>query len=175
MTKSELLAALPKLAHADLAAVHAMAEHLLGAAVAAQKQPASTLAPLLFEAMGAALCLTARHENMPDTVQAKLNKQIPLVEEFLAQTFPGKSKTALTALLRMLMELLKADLIRIEIKPTYNSMINNLHRLPDVFENSFPGYLESGLGHLVVDKFAKGVAAKPVRKRKTQVASPQKA
>ncbi len=53
-------------------------------------------------------------------------------------------------LLRLMYGLLIADMSRRQIPLSPGSVITNLGRVPEVFDQSFPGYLASGLGCLIV-------------------------
>jgi len=59
-------------------------------------------------------------------------------------------------LLRLLFKLLIEDMKRIGIAITPKTTINNMSRIPAIFDRSFPGYLSSGLAYFVIKTNGKG-------------------
>lgn len=150
-----MLAALPKLKPADLEAIIAVAQSLLGAPTGASPGPAAPLAGMLFDAISAALNVTTGYANMPPTVTNAFNKRVPDTIEFFNANFKGwdSNKVGQMAFLRMMFDGLRDDLKRRGVQPNYTTMINNMPQLRRVFDNLFPGYIDAGATGLVMRKF----------------------
>ncbi len=158
MTKDQLLSALPSLTRPELEQVAAVAASLLGGRIANVAVPASPLAAPIFEALSVAANATVTLENLSGTTAGKgFAKYLPAVTKFLDAHFEGwaYNKLVQSAFLSMLMELLRDDLKERGVKPTLGVMVNNLGRLPEVFDNAYPGYLEARMGGLVLQHFSK--------------------
>lgn len=155
MTKDEILAALPKLTRPDLEAVHAVTNGLLAGRLSNVATPASPLAVSTFEALSAALNVTTGLHLVPSSINKRFHAQLPELASFLDANFDGwqDQKVSQQAFLRFLFNRLRDDLLTINIKPTYVSMINNFSRIPRLIEYDFPGYLSSGMGRLILKQF----------------------
>ena len=154
--KEQILAILPKLSKDDLAAVHLMAGHLLGAATGGSNDGAGTVGQAVFNALSAALGLPISYQSFNLTSAAKqYDKKLPELLKFLNGSFEGwdKNKVTQEAFLRMLFGLLADDLKEREVTPSIGIMISNMSRMPEVFDSSFPLYRESGLGKVILKKF----------------------
>lgn len=157
MTKDQILAALPKLSQADLGIIIAAAMHLQAATGTQANQPAG-LGHAIFNALGATVGAFVPYESFAVTKTARqLEIRLPDLEKFLNKEFPGwdVNKLTQTAFLRMLVNLIANDLTGRGVKPTFGSVVINLHRLPDIFDDAFPHYLINGLGPLVLKNFQK--------------------
>jgi hypothetical protein len=158
MTKDLILAALPTLTRPDLEQVAAMAQTLLGGRVGNVEPPASPLAAALIQALGEAINAPVPLSNLTGTTTGKtFQKHLPAIGKFLDAHFSNWSTNKLTqaAFLHMLMELLRDDLKERGLTPSLGIMVTNLGRLPEVFDNAYPGYLEAGLGDMVLRHFRK--------------------
>lgn len=155
ITKDDILGALPKLAVADLVAIHAVITSLLNGATAAQTGHGTTLAGTLIEALSGALQTPLSPQNMPTKALAQINAKGPPLAKALTRDFPGwdSKKTTQLAFLRMLIGLLVDDLQGRGVNPTLGIITLNLHRIPEVFDSSFPLYRQSGLGVMVLKRF----------------------
>lgn len=154
--KESIFGALPKLSRDDLVAVHLMAGHLLGAATAPIDEGAGTANQAIFNALVAALGLPLAYSSFNLTSSAKLfEKKLPSLIEFLNVNFKGwdAKKVTQLAFLRMLFGLLVDDLKEREVTPSMGILISNMGRIPEVFDNAFPFYRESGLGKVILKKF----------------------
>jgi hypothetical protein len=151
MTKGEILKALPKLSRADLEAITAVAQSLLGASQAPKAGSAAPLAAQLFEGISGALNLNASYGNMPAVLKVKLDAKAADLTGFFDRSFKGwdSNKTRQRKFLLFMFGLLREDLKRLKLKPTLTTMINNLHRMTEVFDDAFPGYRASGLASMV--------------------------
>lgn len=158
MNKDEILAALPALTRPELEAIQAVTSSLLGAATAAFEPGAGTLAAGLLNALCVAVNAAVTPSTLAGTTAGKtFNKHLPAVTKFLDAHFKGwdANKLVQTAFLSMLMELLRDDLKERGVTPSLGIMVTNLLRLPEVFSNAFPNYLEAGLGDMVLRHFSK--------------------
>lgn len=151
-----LLGMLPNLNDADLAAVLSLATSLSKARTGAIEAVAGQPTGLLFEALTGHLNAIAQ----PWATVARTKSGKVLIEreievtKFFNQHFKGwdDSKVLQLAFMRMMLELLSDDLKERSVPATFGIMVTNLHRLPEVFRNAFPNYLESGMGMLVLKK-----------------------
>lgn len=156
MTKDEILAALPLLPRPDLEAIAAIAQSLLGGRLSNAAVTATPLAAPLFGALCDAVNATAALSNMTGTTTGKtFEKHLPGTTKFLDHHFKGwdDNKLVQLAFLRMLTELLRDDLKERGVTPSLGILISNLGRLPEVFDNGYPGYLEAGMGSLILKHF----------------------
>src|SRR4051812_5293181 len=93
--------------------------------------------------------------------QTTAGKQFPKkaanLIKFLDQYFDGwnKNKISAHAFLCMLLNLVQADLQErlTAANVTAGVMVSNLDRMPEIFDNAFPNYLESGLSNLILKQF----------------------
>ena len=150
--KGQILALLPSLNKADLAAVMAACNGLLGPVHGAGASQADEV----FNALGAALGLAngaTLRDMSPKTVK-KFHQQLPILVSLLDRDFKkwNDNKVKQEAFLRLLFELLANDLRSINIKPSYTTMVMSLHRMAEVFDVAFPEYRKSGLGSLILDR-----------------------
>lgn len=167
MTKDDILGALPALSQADLAAIQALTASLLNDRTAAVDGPATPLAGLTWQAMHTAV--NAPHSLPIGTPAGRsLNKRVAGLEKFLNRHFSGwdSNKVSALAFLTMLIRLLRDDLQERGVRPTILLLANNLIRLPEVFEDAYPGYLEAGLANHVLRHFQKAVPKKASVARK---------
>lgn len=156
MNKDAVLATLPTLTRPELEQVHAIATTLLGGRTGNVAPAASPLAGALLAAVSEAVNATVTPSNLQGTASGRhFEKHLPSAIKFLNGHFEGwqDNKLVQTAFLSMLMELLRDDLKERGVTPSIGIMISNLTRLPEVFENAYPGYLEAGMGLVVLNHF----------------------
>lgn len=156
MNKNQILAALPKLSQADLAELAAVISHLQNKARTAGKpEGAITVPQLLFDALAATVGASMRLQNLPPPLLKKLNTQAGPLKQFLDTDFKGwdENKLTQTAFLTFLMSLLTNMLTAYGTKPSVRTMILNLDKLPKAFDEEFPDYRLSGMGHMVLRRF----------------------
>ncbi len=155
LSMSQILAALPKLNDHDLKAVSATAQSILAARTGATAALAGTLQAMTFDALSAALNGTASLSTLPAPLVRRFERHLPDFRQFLDKDFKGwdEKKIRQKAFLLMLFELLREYLISIEIKPTYNTMVNTMPRMGEVFDSAFPGYRVAGWGHVILNRF----------------------
>lgn len=132
-----ILSLLPKLDQSQLAIVRAFITDLSNT---------SSEESLLYEVVS-----TAVRVKMPFSEFAKSSayktwaKGEPTVMAFLNSTFPEcQKKLPMVAILRFLIDLLRAELVRADIPVTLGTISSNLNRIPEIFSSEFPGYAESG-------------------------------
>lgn len=158
ITKDHILAALTTLTRPDLEAIQAVCSSLLGGRMGNVAAPANPLAGPIFNALSRAVNATVSLSNLTGTTAGKtFEKHLPAVGKFLDAHFKGwdSNKLVQTAFLSMLMELLRDDLKARGVTPSLGIMVSNLGRLPEVFDNAYPSYLEAGMGSLILNHFRK--------------------
>ena len=153
-SKDTILAALPKLDRASLGAIQAAVAHLRGSTPQNAPAPVVTQAEgWLFTAITAALGVKMGFDRMASTETYKhWQKHTPEAIGFITAQFAealDKQATAL-ALTRFLVGLIITDLKRQKVPVSLHSVIVNLGRMPSVFEDQFPGYIQSGAAKLVL-------------------------
>ncbi len=79
-----------------------------------------------------------------------INEIIKFVNFFESTSQINLKQIERQVLLRLLFKLLIEDMKRIGIAITPKTTINNMNRIPDIFDRSFPGYLSSGLAYFVI-------------------------
>lgn len=150
--KDEILAALPKLTQSELEVVHGLSGHLLGVA----RLPVTGTAQAIINALLTATGQPTGYLNPLAATQWKaFEARVANLTLFLNQHFKGWDDNKITqlAFLTMLFQLLTDDLKRHGVKPTLGVMLINLKRIPQIFDDAFPDYLESGMGHVILSKF----------------------
>lgn len=155
LNKDTILGALPALSQVDLAAIHAVAGQLLGAATGRSKNQPTVDSSLFFDALGAALGQPVFGFN--PTIRLRFDKALPALTSFLDTDFKGwdANKVGQIAFLRMLFNLLVKDLKERGVPPTLGIIVNNMPRIPEVFDAAFPGYRESGIAAEMILKHFK--------------------
>lgn len=156
MTRDDILAALPKLTRNDLLALQGVILSLLGAS---KPDDLSHPSLKLYSALTAICGASVPYATFLLSNHGKLfKKNTPAVMEFIAATFPNlKTKVEEQAVMRLVLGLVVDDLAaRLRAKPSMGMVASNLPRIPELFENAYPGYLESGLAHLIADKICGG-------------------
>lgn len=157
MRRDDIIGALPKLSQPDLIAIQSLISALIKPAGEVSGQAGGS-GPIIFEALSGAVNATVALANLTGTATGKtFQKHLPAVTKFLDAHFKGwdANKLVQTAFLSMLMELLRDDLKERGVTPSLGIMVTNLLRLPEVFSNAFPNYLEAGLGDMVLRHFKK--------------------
>lgn len=173
LTKSSIIGHLPKLCRADLEEVQAVATSLLGGRLSNVPLTPVGSAGAIFDALASVIGQRASLSAMPDSVIQKFHQKLPPLISFFDADFKGwnESRTYERAFLLDIMELLKSDLKRMEIQPTLTTMMNNFHRMSEVFDNAYPGYREAGRVDLIFTfgRKTKNYTSKKVRTGQTLV------
>jgi len=152
LTKTDILAALPKLSQVDLVAIQVMAASLLKGRTAALPAGAGLVHQTTLNALLATVGAT---QGAPKALLTKFNAKLPGLTRFLDENFPGWGKNRVTqeAFLRMLFGLLHDNIKSIGLTPSLGVMINHLGRMHEVVEDAFPNYLASGMGPVILKRF----------------------
>lgn len=155
MTKEKILAALPKLTRPDLEAVAAMAGHLLGGRVGNTPPPVSPIADLIFSALVTTLGQPMALGSYSPTATRAFLKKLPALEAFMGESLGlwKEAKVVQIAVLRMVFDLLREDLKSRGVNPTIGIMVVNMGRIPEVFDDAFPNYLQAGMGPVILKRF----------------------
>lgn len=156
VTKDQILATLPRLSFEELTIVHSMAAHLIAGRAAPQSNQASALAALCYDALSGPLNVTQPYATMAGTKWGKqFEKKVPDLAKWLDQHFEGwnNNKVSQLAFLRMLFTMMANDLKRRNLPRSLAIAVTNLEQIPRIVENAFPGYLDSGLGKVILKNF----------------------
>lgn len=147
MTGSEMVGLLPTLTATELLQIRAASDYLLQGAETDRHKPEVQL----YRAMAHVCESHVSFESFKGTSAYRhWRRHSPTVLGFATEHFPWfKSVNAHYALLCRLMGLLAADLQGKGLPLTPRVMTSNLGRMPAVFDDAFPGYIRSGLTHLV--------------------------
>lgn len=152
MIKDEILAALPKLSRAELEVIHGLAGHLLGTSGLPLTGAGQTVLNALLTAIGQP---AGYFDVIAASQRRSFEARVGNLTKFLNENFDGWAENKLTeqAFLTELFRLLVTDLKNRGVKPSLGVMLLNIRRIPEVFDNAFPGYRESGLGKVVLEAF----------------------
>lgn len=158
MNKDKILAELPELSLEDLTIIHAIASKLIQGRSMGQTNKASTLAALCFEALSGPLNVTGSYASRATTKWGiQFEKKVPDLAKWLDLHFVGwaDNKVSQLAFLQLLFTMMANDLKRRNLPRSLAMAVTNLDQIPRIFESAFPGYLESGLGKLIMERFQK--------------------
>jgi hypothetical protein len=137
MSKDRVLALLPKLKRDELQEVRAVLNNLLS-----QNTPITNV-ELWLDAIKVVL-------GVGFIVKTRTpKKHFDTAEEFLKRVLPEHRRVNLMAGRQRLVSLLANDLKKRKVNPTVGIIIANLGRLPEVFDNAYPGYRDSGLAWMI--------------------------
>lgn len=150
MTKAKILAALGKLSKADLKAVRAAADSLLGPQAAATDGPATPLLDVIQRTLGLRIgwqAFTAATTYKPYV------RGEAAVAQFVAEAFPTMldNKINHNAMLGLIVDCLVDDLKERKVPISLGSVCDNLERAPQCVKAAFPGYIEGGLTYLITN------------------------
>lgn len=148
MKLSAILALLPALSRADLLAVRAAADGLLGSLTAT----AGPLYGVLTDALGVKMPF-GRFKQTPASKNWVENET--LVVSFIDATWPGLSKVEQMAVMRLLVEMLIAELKERKVPATVGAAAVNLGLIPQVLDKGFPDYRQAGMANLILKAMAK--------------------
>ncbi len=101
-------------------------------------------------------------ESLPYKVFLKTNSgslwkdKAAVASNFIETNFASARQTARLAVTRMILKQLTKNLQSKGLTVTIGIIASNIDSLPAVFEQSFPGYIEAGLAHLVVESLTGG-------------------
>jgi hypothetical protein len=148
VTLANILSALAKLNKKELATVRAAIDQLV------KPQAASPVALSLFEAIKLACGSTMPYSRLKGAVWAKCAAEANM---FIDTTWPNinGNKLVRMGLERLLISLLIEDLREKGVKVTVGSIVCNLGRLPEVFDQNYPDYRQNQLQSLVLKAMEK--------------------
>ena len=146
LTKDQVLGALVDFDHEALKAIRAAADGLIRQGGSQPPDGQQNACTWLFEAMQGII------SDDPRLQAAKPDKRAYGFIGFAQKHFPetmAKKVTAI-AVMRSLLNLIAEDLKDKQVPVTFGTLMNNLPRIPEVYEVAFPGYLSSGLAQLFI-------------------------
>lgn len=85
-------------------------------------------------------------------VMKLFTEKFEYVEDFIDQYYPKISKVERISVYLLMNDLIYRHLIRRGIPQSYRTMINHVHKVPELVEESFPGYAASGFLPLITSK-----------------------
>ncbi len=151
MDKDQILAALPALNHTDLQAVAAVTGKLLADTA---DGVAGDPAKWLYEALAGMLGLPFSYDYMQRQHSAKqFNANAPVFLAFMTANLGERvfhKKVVCIAVMNTLLQLICDDLKAKRVPVTLGTVSMNLPRIATVFEQAFPGYIESNLASMAV-------------------------
>ncbi len=154
--RDSVLAMLPTMSVEDLITVQAVATKLIGARTVPQTGEAGRLPAIFFEALSGPLNATQPYAKLAGTKWGKqFEGKVPDLAKWLDQHFDGWSKNKVTqlAFLRMLFSMMANDLKRRNLPRSLAMAVTNLEQIPRIVENGYPGYLDAGMGKLILKSF----------------------
>lgn len=162
MNRDQILAALPALKPTALKAIRAACDGLLGEAATPTAAPieSAPTGPLgwLYDGLLIAIGLKVAWKQFgPSQAGKQFSKWGPEVVSFAQSAFPEAmtKKVSGLAIIRLLLELIVADLRKRKVPITLGTVTIHMQRVQDVFREAFPGYLEAGLGGLIVTQMTR--------------------
>ena len=143
-----VLKLLPELTQGELKQVLATVKRLLK-----PDAPAATTSPLYsaLQTVAGSKMPFSRFRHTP----AYKNWGEDFVLEFIERTWGTQNRVILTALIVFLVQL-EADWLKGRNIPVgINSLVGSLHHIPEIFDQAFPGYRETGLAPLVLKRMVR--------------------
>lgn len=142
----KIISELPNLSQKELATVRAAADHLL-----TKGDDIGGCERLLFDALLTAVKVKINFQQFKGMNAYKAwTTHGKSASDFMTQLCPDAKRVTVTALARLLVDALVADLASNHIPITLGTLTANLGRIPQVFEDCFPGYQGSGMIHWVL-------------------------
>jgi hypothetical protein len=154
MKIQDIIEALPELSKVDLKTVRDTASFLLGGD--SGKEGVHQSDDTLFNAMANQLSKNGLRTEFNYNTFKKSKSHVGWattrkeLADFVSRCFGNISKTEEVSLYNLLFDLLITDLKKRGAPLTVSVLAINANRLPEVFERSFPGYISSGLAHVVL-------------------------
>ena len=144
MTVAQVVSALPSFGLKDLKTIKSVLDSLV---VGEPEDPQDYIINALRVELGN---VGVAGWSASDHVKRMWAKAHIVIETFLNKNFVGVSQSKRYALCRMLFATLIINLRDMNVPVTFNTVVQQSHRLPEMFENAFPGYLASGLSYMVI-------------------------
>lgn len=157
ISKDDVLGALSGFNQADLAQIHALTSHLMGRTGVRVKPPPPHAHEILGALVSALGLTTYRYEALSPPAKRQFEAKVPTMTGWLDKNFKAWAANSIVqqAFMRMMFGLIIADLKGRQVKSSIGVVIANMDRLSAVFEAAFPGYLEAGMGHIILERFSK--------------------
>ena len=148
MKKDQIIAALPLLNEADLKAISAVLSSLLGNGASATPTPVEGPQAWLFVAIQSIL----NGVYQPPSSLKGFHSNSVIFIEFVKVNFPAalNKKIVGIAVMKQLVSLIADDLRDKKVPVTWGTLVQNLSRIPSVFDAAFPGYIESKITGLLM-------------------------
>lgn len=150
----QIISSLPSLTQSELATIKLAIEQL--------QEPVPSQGVdhtlIVFDALMKVLSIKMTFSDLQKTSVYKLwQRDAPGCLEFIEETFPPVKRSRVTKLgvLCFVLEILRDNLKAGRIPVTVGTMITHLSRVPQVFDKAFPGYRESGLTDLILQRMKK--------------------
>lgn len=113
---------------------------------------------MLFDSVRVELAANGLNGRIPYTTlkESKFYKQwcngLGVVNQFVDTHFKDhiNRKLQRVAICRIIVQILISELRRQNIPVSLGTIARNMHRVPQAFDNQFPGYLQCGLAYLIV-------------------------
>lgn len=156
MTKDSILAVLPSLSPQELTELQSVIGQLLNNAPQAVAD-AFVCRPL-FDALTSALGVRiALSQFVQGNMYRHWQKHAPVAMTLISEQWPGPHTRLIEgALYRLIIDLVVTDLQkRLGHQPSIGMVITNLGRVPQLYDNAYPGYRESGISRLVLEALIK--------------------
>ena len=158
MHASSVMTQLSTFAESDLLQIQKLTNMLLGtntANVPIQQDDDDTM---LFDSVRAELAANGLNGRIPYSTlkESKFYKNwcsgLDVVNQFIETHFKEhiSRKTQRVAICRVIVQVLVLELKRQKIPASLGTIARNMHRVPQAFDNQFPGYLKCGLAYLIV-------------------------
>lgn len=149
MGLTDIIKQLPGLEQQDLKALKATIEELL-------HKRDNEAEPPLYDVLRRVIGTVAPYSVFQATGAYKQwRKHADYAAAFIAKNFPDASKVQRQALMTFVVKALVMDLRGRNVPITVGSMVKNLGRFAQVWETEFPGYLESGMGAMILKAMEK--------------------
>ena len=150
--KDQILAALPSLSQEALQAIKTAAEGLLNRGQGNSPPQNNSLA-WLYEALQATLGVRYGPAWLESPAGKRFRQASLHIDLFLSAHFPEvvKSRTATTAMMRWIIEMIIKDLRKRDIVVGAGTITQQFSRVRTIFENEFPGYINSGLASKIAE------------------------
>lgn len=155
---------LPTMAAEDIAKIRQLTDVLLGKGKTEVVNFDDPTERIMFQALRAELDSLGINSNISHTSFAESRyyknwkRGVKQVGEFCDKAFRGyvKSETQRLGLYRIFLQTLIKDFKRKDIPVSVGTIANNVHRVPQAFNNAFPGYVESGMAYLIPQAMLRG-------------------
>lgn len=155
---------LPQMSAEELSKIRQLTDMLLGGNKPTDAKPDDPTERIMYQALRSELSSLGLNSNISFSTFTESNyyknwrRGLKVVDEFITKSFRGyvKTETQRLGLCRVLIQALIKDFKRNEIPVSVGTIARNIHRIPQAFDNAFPGYIESGMAYLVPQAMLRG-------------------